>query len=214
MRQIVKGAEPNSLTEHRAVPHSSYDNYVDKEGLRAALVAEQRGLCCYCMDRISPEPKKMKIEHWRCVSRYPLEQLDYGNLLGACLGGEGKESKFQHCDTRKADRDLRWNPANPEHRIESRIEYRADGSIKSLDNYFNGQLDEVLNLNTPYIKNGRKRILDGIVDWWTKLRKGNQTVSRRRLEAKIRQLTDAYPMSAYSPAAIWWLRKRLGRMAL
>ena len=55
MRQISKGAEPTSLTEHRAASRSSYADYWDRGALRAALVAEQRGLCRYCMGRISAE---------------------------------------------------------------------------------------------------------------------------------------------------------------
>ncbi len=52
MRTILKGREPASLTEHRATPGADYDGYRDKDTLRAHLVAEQRGLCCYCLSRI------------------------------------------------------------------------------------------------------------------------------------------------------------------
>jgi len=51
----------------------------------------------------------MKIEHWHSQDRYEAEQLDYGNLLGACMGNEGKAHWDQHCDTRKGDRDLSRN---------------------------------------------------------------------------------------------------------
>ena len=212
MRQISKGAEPNSLTEHRAAPHSSYANYQDKGTLRAALVAEQRGLCCYCMGRISAEQSKMKIEHWQCVARYPHEQLNYRNLLGACMGGEGKESGVQHCDTKKADRDLRWNPADPEHRIEMRIGYGADGTIQSKDTAFDRQLNDVLNLNIRHIKNARKEAHNGVAGWWRSRKRRNRAVSRSRLEAEIRKRSDVPVMDAYSPVAIWWLKRRLARM--
>lgn len=43
MRTIIKAAEPASLTTHRNTPHGTYDNYQDKDTLRTALVAEQRG---------------------------------------------------------------------------------------------------------------------------------------------------------------------------
>lgn len=212
MRHIEKAAEPGSLRRHRATSHSDYDNYRDKDGLRAALVVEQRGLCCYCMGRILPEHKKMKIEHWRCVAKYPERQLYYSNLLGACLGGEGKGARFEHCDTKKADRDLLWNPADRRHRIETRIEYGADGSIRSADMRFNEQLNNDLNLNLAAIKNGRKHALDGIGPWWEKARTHDATVLRRRLESKISQLADVTFMAPYVPVAIWWLRKRLDRM--
>ena len=117
MRTIIKGAEPASLTQHRLTPHSDYANYMDRNGLRAALVTDQQGLCCYCMGRIRSEHDKMKIEHWHSQTKYQDEQLDYRNLLGACLGGEGRPRKFQHCDTRKGCLDLLWNPANPDHDV-------------------------------------------------------------------------------------------------
>ena len=212
MRLINKGAEPRTLTQHRSTLHSDYDNYQDKDGLRRALVTEQRGLCCYCMGRIFPEPRKMKIEHWRCVARYPGVQLNYKNLLGSCRGGESSGRKLQHCDTRKADRDLRWNPADPNHRVESRVKYSVDGTIRSVDGNFDRQLNEDLNLNIRFIKNGRKSVLESIGGWWQKSRGGSGTVSRPRLEKKIRELTEASRMDPYDPVAIWWLKKRLAKM--
>ena len=212
MRPIDKGAEPNELGEHRSKSHSSYANYKHKDGLRDALVKEQRGLCCYCMSRIYPERKKMKIEHWRCVSRYPREQLDYGNLLGSCMGGEGERWKYQHCDTRKMDQELLWNPADRDHRLKLRIEYGADGSVRSMDEDFDKQINECLNLNTPFIKNGRKGVLDGVVGWWQRLGGGDSAASQR-LEKKILQLTEAAAMHPYGPVAVWWLERRLARTA-
>lgn len=99
MKAITKGDEPRSLTQHRCNTHSDYDNYADKDGLRKALVAEQGGICCYCMQRIHPTAGSMKIEHWHCQENYSAEQLNYRNLLGACMGNEGEPRKEQHCDT-------------------------------------------------------------------------------------------------------------------
>ena len=90
MRTITKGEEPRSLVEHRANDHSGYANYADKDGLRAALVRDQRGLCCYCMTRVAATGAGMKIEHWRCQSRNDHLELTYSNLLAACLGGHGQ----------------------------------------------------------------------------------------------------------------------------
>src|SRR5438552_2616590 len=107
MRAISKGDEPRSLIEHRCTPHADYDNYTGKNDLRQSLTTEQGKLCCYCMQRIEPDESRMKIEHWRSQTGYPSEQLNYGNLLGACLGNEGKPRRLQHCDTFKADAELR-----------------------------------------------------------------------------------------------------------
>ena len=90
MRTIQKGPAPATLTQHRQQPHANYDNYADKDHLRQALVAEQRGVCCYCQSRIRATPDGMKIEHWQCRASFPDLQLEYRNLLGACPGGEGR----------------------------------------------------------------------------------------------------------------------------
>ena len=95
-------------------------------------------------------------------------------------------------------------------RIEEQVEYGADGTIKSKDAAFDRELNEVLNLNVPHIKNARRAAQRAIVDW-KGLKGRSQPISRRRLEAQIQKLSDASVMVAYGPVAIWWLRKLLAR---
>lgn len=211
MRTIVKGPEPPDLRAHRETAHGDYDNYRGKDGLREALVAEQRGLCCYCMGPISAARGGMKIEHWRSRTRYPKEQLEYANLLGACLGGEGGRPKDQHCDTRKADRDLLWNPADSDHRVEARIRYGADGSVRADDADFDAQLEDVLNLNLPLLKNNRRSVLDAVLAWWDSLAEGRD---RSRLEQEVRRRTGGDgSLEPYVGVAVWGLERRIARMA-
>lgn len=206
---ITKGAEPNSLTQHRAQAHSDYNNYGHKDALRAALVGEQRGLCCYCTGRIRAGSTEMKIEHWQCQATYPQQQLIYGNLLGACLGGEGKSPAEQHCDTRKANRDLNWNPATPAHVIESRLRYLADGTVESADGDFNTQLNDVLGLNLNYLKNSRKVVLDSVLNWWRSTPNARQKV-QRQIDHRTNNAAEHQP---FSPVAVWFLRQKLGGAA-
>lgn len=202
---ITKAAEPNSLTQHRAKAHSDYDNYQQKDQLRTALVGEQRGLCCYCTGRIRAEPNAMKIEHWQCQTNYPQHQLAYGNLLGACLGGQGQAAPDQHCDTRKANRDLQWNPATAAHMIETRLRYLFDGTVESTDAVFNAQLNDVLGLNIAYLKNSRKAVLDAVLAWWRTTPK-----ARQKIPAQIEQRTNhVAEYQPFSPVAVWFLRQKL-----
>ncbi len=213
MRTIAKGQEPPSLTAHRQTPHCDYDNYTGKDELRVALVAEQRGLCCYCMGRIESVPNRMKIEHWRCQSRNAGEQLSYRNLLGACQGGHGQPTTHQHCDTRKGEQDLRWNPSDPDHQIERRVRYEMNGSIRSDDTDFNIQLDEVLNLNLTVHRNSRRAIFDAIQEWW----KQEKRRLRNRIPREIIQRKrDEYvggnaALRPYCQVAVWLLDQRLSR---
>ena len=213
MRAITKGPEPGSLTRHRMAPHTYYDNYPHKDALRNALVSEQRGLCCYCMGRIRSD--SMKVEHWRCQSRFSGEQLDYGNLLGACRGGEGQHRSRQHCDTRKGDSDLRWNPADQSHQIEALIYYEADGAIRSSDAVFDGQLEDVLNLNLALLKTSRRRIRERILDWWQmeKRRLRGPVPRERFVKERERRIGGAGDLEPYCQVSVWWLDQRLKRTA-
>ena len=210
MKAIIKRTEPSSLTHHRACQHCDYGNCADKQRLREALVVEQRGLCCYCMGSICASPDKMKIEHWKCRAKHEDQELVYRNLLGACLGGEGQLGSQQHCDTRKGDRELKWNPANPAHRIEERLEYEPDGTVRAQDPEFNEQLNEVLNLNLPLIKSNRRAAWTAALKWWQQRRR---PVSRACLERKVQKLADdTGNLKPYCQVAVWLLRKKLARM--
>lgn len=210
MREITKGPEPKSLTEHRAGEYCDYDNYQGKDDLRQALIVEQRGLCCYCMGRIRVQPTAMKIEHWQCESRFQAAQLIYRNLLGACLGGEGQPSHLQHCDTRKGDHDLQWNPAEPAHHIETRVKYELDGTIRADDLVFDGQLNDVLNLNLPQIKNNRKGVLTAVLKWWGERKPVPKEQIAREIERRVGGHGELQP---YCQVAVWWLNQHLTRMS-
>ena len=213
MRAIVKGPEPPSLTAHRLTPHGDYDNYPDKDALRRSLSTEQRGLCCYCMGRIRPDANSMKIEHWRCQERYGADQLRYRNLLGACPGGEGRPQKDQHCDTRKGSQDLRWNPADGDRDIALRLSYRVDGGIVSDDQEFDHQLNDVLNLNLPMLKQRRKGVLDAVLEWWKREKRSFPgPVPRGRIEDRRDMYSNGADILApYCQIAVWWLQRRLSR---
>jgi uncharacterized protein (TIGR02646 family) len=211
VRAIIKVREPQSLTQHRLTQHCDFNNYKTKDELRQALVDEQRGLCCYCMTRIRSDPTSMKVEHWQCQSRYSSRQLDYQNLLGACLGGHSQPIHLQHCDTRKGDFELKWNAAVPAHQIEARIRYELDGTIRSDDSDFDNQLNEVLNLNLSVLKNSRKQILSAVLEWW-KLRKSKLQgpVPREEIQREIRKRIDGTDdLQPFCQIAVWWLKKKL-----
>ena len=217
MRTIVKGAEPLSLSQHRASAHADYDNYQDKDQLRETLGKEQRNICCYCMNHIAATRGCMKIEHWRSQSCYPSMQLEYSNLLGACMGGEGQPSRLQHCDTRKGDLELKWNPADQHCSIETRIRYTSDGSVRSDDETFCMQIDNVLNLNLSLLKNNRKRVADEFHRWLKEeKRKVRCFAPRRRLRRRIKRKLKALrngtsQLTPFCQVAIWLLEQHLWR---
>jgi uncharacterized protein (TIGR02646 family) len=210
MRTILKGREPASLVEYRAAGGTTYENYQDKDTLRTHLIAEQRGLCCYCLSRIRADPGKMKIEHWHSQEHYRTQQLDYSNLLAACMGHEGSPGRDQHCDTRKANQDLSRNPANPMHRVEDLIQFRGDGQIVSSDPAFDAELNSVLNLNVAFLKNNRKETLNAFQYVLAKFGELPRTQLEKWLRDWNGESSDR-ELREFCQVVVYWLRKRLRR---
>ena len=215
MRQITKRREPGSLTAHRQTPESFYDNYQEKDELRVSLVNEQEGLCCYCMERVHADRVSMKIEHWRSQDLYPDLQLVYQNLLAGCKGGEDQPDEKKHCDTSKGNKDLKYNPADPSHHIETWISYEFDGSIRASDPEFDGQLTTVLHLNLDRIKNNRVGVLNAVLEWWKiEKQRVRGPVPKALVQEKLAYWSSGKPnLTPYCQVAVWWLRSKLAGMA-
>lgn len=221
MRQIDKREPPASLTSYRLSQAACYEGMpaMTKEQLRDSLLLEQGHLCGYCMSRISAET--MRIEHWQPQRNNPTRRLDYGNLLATCPGGEGMPPDLQHCDVRKGDRELKYNPAEPSHQIELRVRYLGDGTIRSDDQEFDDQLNDVLNLNYQerpgHSRNqpvpgrlvmNRKAAIDGVREILGS-RPGRRT--RRQIQDAIDSLTCPVGgrLPEYCAVTAYFLRKRL-----
>ena len=209
MKKIIKQSEPRSLVEHRSQVNANYDNYPDKDKLRASLIKEQGYICCYCMSRIKLD--EMKIEHWQPQTKYSSRQLDYKNLLGACMGNQGARPQNQHCDTRKGDSEITINPIEGDKNCENLIKYRPDGKIYSDDVSVNHDLNETLNLNLEFLKKNRKVALDVVLE---QLRKKfpDKTWTTNIRQKIINDLSDKDAngyYSEYCQIAIWYLKYKL-----
>lgn len=213
MKSISKTTEPASLAEHRS---NRTENYIPTYGnlstqaladLRNNLVAEQGAICCYCMSRIKADSTKMKIEHWESQEKHPDRQLDYSNLLGACLGGEKHGEKTlrntHHCDTRKRNDALSLNPAAPNSNMESRLKYLRDGTIESDDAKLSNDINNVLNLNYSLLRSNRASVLTGLQRALSK-----RSLSRSDLQ-KLLKIWESPPFEPYCQIAINYLRKKL-----
>ena len=165
MIAVTKRTEPQSLQHYRLQKGAVFDgdNFTPvKQDIRVQLVAEQGFLCAYCMGRIEPDDRNMKVEHWHSRKKYPAQQLNYTNLLGCCSGNEGQPETHAHCDTKKRDNDLRYNPAEPSHHSRLTICYEFNGTIKSDDALFDRQLNEILNLNYSRLTDNRKSVWSSV----------------------------------------------------
>jgi len=206
MRTIQKGPEPATLTQHRQQANANYDNYLDKAALRVALVAEQHGLCCYCQSRIQATSNGMKIEHWQCQAANPARQLDFANLLGACLGGQGKPKRDQHCDTRKGDYGLCFSVCDSAHPIDQRIRFQGDGKISADNVAIDGQINAVLNLNLPRLISNRIAVLKAFQQRLQDVRRFDPARELSKWNG-----TKAGELPEFAQVVVYWLNKRLIR---
>ncbi|MFK5970591.1 MAG: TIGR02646 family protein [Candidatus Marithrix sp.] len=215
MKLINKGKEPNSLTIHRKKTIATYDNYPEKDDLRITLVKEQGYICCYCMQRIEPNTEKTKIEHHKSQKKNrqenPKLELEYQNLLGACMGNEGKPLRLQHCDTHKGEKELTINPIDKIKNCEKLIKYRKDGRIYSDNPVIDKDLNEILNLNMQTLVTYRKIIRQEIINKLTSV-KGKKSAWPI---SKIKKMIEKYQSKdidgkykPYCQVIIYFLKKR------
>jgi uncharacterized protein (TIGR02646 family) len=214
MRHIRKQAEPPALTAYRAGPGARYDGDSGfppvKDAIRASLVAEQRGLCCYCEQRIQATEGAMRVEHRVPQSVDATRDLDWSNLLGACRGGEG--SRALHCDVAKGDACVAIDPTLAPH--VATTTFGRDGRLASSRKDFQHDLDVVLCLNITPLVERRQRALDAYLD----ARIGTRPAPLRRetLARWLDQLDGGHQGQALPPFVSFlrtWLEARLRREA-
>lgn len=218
MIPIHKNNEPQHLQQYRLQPDAQYDgaNFTPvKQQIRESLVEEQGYLCAYCMSRIEPNSKKMKIEHWhsQSPSRYPEEQLIYSNMLGCCCGNEGLKPNLQHCDTAKGDKDLLFNPSYTSHHNRLKIRYLGSGTIASDDSEFDDQLNNILNLNFQRLKENRQRVWKIITKELSKQLGTVSSNSINRFIEKWKKKDRNGRLPEYCGVAIYYLNKKLKRIS-
>lgn len=228
MLPIHKSPE-NPLEDFVRIPGATYnDAGIPKDKLKESLLKEQGYLCAYCMSRISEST--MKVEHW-----YPqrsdtegkelsaeekekerLSSIDYKNMLAVCMGNEGHPQKEQHCDTRKGNKHLLYNPSNPQDHERLKIYYLRSGEIASEDAIFCAQLGSkeenkagVLNLNCPKLMNNRAAVINAVLKALQSL---PQNASKRKISTRLQEWKEkdkSGMLKEYAGVAIYFLTKRL-----
>lgn len=175
MKYIQKREPPQSLEEYKRTDGASFadldKNHTHiKRELKAHLIAEQGGLCCYCGDRITFD--SAMIEHFlpKAEGLFPELQLEYSNLLSSCMGGQierSKHEKYQNktfplsCDARKKNRVIKISPTDPE--CEKYFEFDDQGNIYGTDSDARYAI-AVLGLDNKVQVARRKAAIDAYTD--------------------------------------------------
>ena len=152
--QIEKSEEWKKISNGDISAVRIYFDSMDKSIIREALIAEQHGLCAYCMKRIRND-QDMVIEHL-CPISDKKHALDFQNMLGCCDGGRREESKGRVlcCDASKKNIEITLNPFNKS--MMEDIMFTKDGRIKtkSGNKKIENELNNVLHLNGELDKDG------------------------------------------------------------
>lgn len=223
MKAIKKSKEPKCLTEHRASQFASYDNLKEECSyiVRESLINEQGHICCYCMRRIFMHEKDTrpitKIEHFLCQTDNSDKELDYKNMLIACMGGEGTRKGLQTCDTRKRNAILSINPTNASRNIDNLIKYKSNGEIYSTDDTLNEELKSVLNLNLKRLVENRRIVYEEVQN---RIRiegqkQGNKVLPKKFLEdekAKLLKMNKG-KFKEYCMVGVYLINKKLEKIA-
>ncbi len=214
MRLIRKGPEPPLLLAFRKTPGARYDGLPSdaKQELRAALVRDQHGVCCFCMQRIEPEvgPElRVKIAHWmpQVVDRG--RDLEWTNLLAACPGNEGTPRERQHCDTRQGNDVLTVDPRERTH--VASLSYTTRGEVRSSREDLQADIEERLNLNDAALCARRREAVLGMVNALGRLRAAPIRDADLRRQLVRCETPDARGyLPPFAGALEFWLRRRLG----
>ena len=160
-----------SFSEHPAADEAkrirtNYFNKLDKSRVREALIAEQKGICAYCMCAIENNGRSTTIEHLVPLSKSKAGAMSYANWLAVCNGGRntplsGSEKRVICCDAKKSNTSVTLTPLDRDRM--DRIAYYDDGSIYYRDQndpqypQLRRDLNEVYGLNGTVDARGRSR---------------------------------------------------------
>lgn len=191
-----------------------------KTKLKEILFDEQRGLCCYCMQKIEREKlntNEIGIEHFLPRSIFHEAELDYFNLYLTCKMNQA------HCDARKGSSLIVKLPgfSHGDRKCEDFFRFNISGFIlpygsyttiekcyqnyKSLNAMQKGVLltIDVLNLNEANLRDKREKF---IANFLKILERANGD------KAKLKQIKTSYEEGegkAFAGVALYFLKQKL-----
>lgn len=164
MRFIAKGSEPEQFKDWKALENDdwkpTYDDLAnpEKQAVFTALIAEQKGLCCYCEREL--KESDCHLEHLNPQSAGAGDDLDFNNFLCSCLRTTDKGDPL-HCGMKKGNELLPITPLQAG--CGAYFSFSGDGKIKGLNDEAKKTI-EILALDIPKLIDLRKGTLDAFYD--------------------------------------------------
>ena len=154
MRKIVKGREPKQLSDWKQ--RNPDKNYRDlpteiRQAINRANIREQKGLCAYCCDAITPASSMN--EHVEARQSKPDRQLDFTNMVASC-------TTPGQCDNAHGSQLLPLSPLMDE--CETELRYFLSGKIKGTTERA-GTSIRVLALDNRALQEKRRFALEALL---------------------------------------------------
>ena len=170
MKRVSKGISPAEFEDWKAQANDDWQPTYDdlrnpeKSILKAALLAEQGWVCCYCGQSI--EDSGSHIEHFRPQSQRDDLALDYDNLHASCLRAvePGRPLHCGHAKDDDFDEGCHICPTEPD--CESRFVYTQLGQIAARhpDDAAASAMIKLLALDSPRLCSQREEKIKSTFD--------------------------------------------------
>ena len=210
MIRIAKSKEPEDWTARKNTPGVTKYKHATIPALKEALLKEQGYICAYCMRRIpikdNGNNEQYEIDHVFSQLNHPELQFEYGNMAICC---PGFINGIEHCDKSKHDNDLNIPIFSP--LAQASISYSTkNGEIKSDNQVWDLDMNNILCLNNISLKNNRSQTLDGVrtileKKKWSKAEMQNKLEEWSNFDALGR-------LKPYCGIVIWYLQKKIRQM--
>ena len=213
---IKKKTEPYEWKRYRHTPEAVYQS---QDGLVNSLLEEQGYLCAYCMRRIPCKDRvngtltqeDHRVEHIKCRNVFPELQLSYTNMVVCCPGHLGEH---EHCDRLKKDQPISFSPMDKN--FISTLFYE-NGKIKSTNDRWMEEMEDILNLNDEALIRARRQTLSATIDLLAKTN-AQKPWTRQMVEKYLLKYSTMHNEKGklkhypYCGIVIYYLQKKLKQL--
>lgn len=165
---ICKEHPPESFEKWKRENHrEKFDALSKNQGVKRelidSLIAEQKGLCCYCCASVSRENSHIEHVKPKSNSKYRNLRFSYTNLLASCNGYDDYGFTCGHNKHEWYDEDLFISPLDEG--CESRLSYSLDGKIMGANRDDRGAAETIsrLFIDSYELRNARRAVIDSVL---------------------------------------------------
>ena len=135
-------------------------------------------------------------------------------MVACCPGHIGTQD---HCDRLKGSKDISFSPIDKQF-IET-VRYSSNGKVSSTNDVYNGEMNDVLNLNTKLLCKNRLSMLTEVICKINSTCRKGKSWDKKTLELLLKKYSEKHSVKdeegtkekyyPYCGIIIWYLQKKL-----